>query len=214
MQQVLSFCSNSPNQTPPIDQRIHQLLAILEPRRAGDPSDHAEAQTVPDTDRGLVVGEDEVEDGIFVALFIIIVIIIVVSRISLQGVLDLDLGERVVLTSFGAYSRYVSPMTLPMPLPREDAQVRKPALQMWEQRPVSIPFQIPESVNFNIDSMRKAIYHELELSRETHQDNSASHKTSLDTPSPNPSLPQYSPLFQPTQQPQTSQTSTRRTSPR
>lgn len=40
-------------------------------------------------------------------------------------------------TSLGAYSRYVSPITEPIPFPRAAEQVMKPALQMWEQRPSS-----------------------------------------------------------------------------
>lgn len=40
-----------------------------------------------------------------------------------------------MVTSFGAYSRYVSPITMPTPRPRAAAVVRNPALQTCEQRP-------------------------------------------------------------------------------
>jgi hypothetical protein len=61
-------------------------------------------------------------------------------------------------TNFGAYSKYALPMTLPAPWPRAAVQVRNPALQTCEQRPINIHISRLESGKKN---------------RETHQDSSA-----------------------------------------
>lgn len=56
------------NQLPPNNQRINQFLAISESCTTGNSADDLEAEFLPDLDRGRVIFEDQVEDGVFVAL--------------------------------------------------------------------------------------------------------------------------------------------------
>lgn len=55
-------------QLPPINQRINQPLTIFQACTTRHPAYDLETQLIPDLDGGDVVFEDEVEDGVFVAL--------------------------------------------------------------------------------------------------------------------------------------------------
>lgn len=55
-------------QLPSEDQGIDQFLAVRQPSRLRYPADDAEAQLLPNADRGRVVGEDQVEDRVLVSL--------------------------------------------------------------------------------------------------------------------------------------------------
>ena len=59
-------------QLPSENQSINQFLAIREASCLWHSSDHVEAQLLPDTDRGWVIGENQVEDRVLVSLGICI----------------------------------------------------------------------------------------------------------------------------------------------
>lgn len=83
------------------------------------------AETIPylaGRNVGLV---DEVEDRVCVAL---------VEK-WFSGMLFDDKQAEDNVTSFGAYSRYASPICFPQPFPREAWVVRNPPLHTWELRP-------------------------------------------------------------------------------
>lgn len=60
------------DQFPPNNQRINQFFTISESCTPGDSADDLEAEFLPDFYRGRVVFEDQVEDGVFVALPLLI----------------------------------------------------------------------------------------------------------------------------------------------
>lgn len=60
------------NQLSPNNQRINQFLTISQSCTPRNSPDDLEAELSPYFDRGGVVFEDQVEDGVFVALFLLV----------------------------------------------------------------------------------------------------------------------------------------------